>query len=549
MLCITLAILVFGLLIRFPTSSGLREAGADGSYYVALARIVVDYGRAPWTVDPLSYFGLFPYSEGVATPFLVATVHALSGLEVPLSALFFTFAVTLAGALGVFLCLVRTTRSGIAAAIGAFAFLTAPILLLYSDQALISRFVEVCWIPFVMLAFVERKRWRLHQTAPILTLLILLVLSTHLSFILIIALFLGVALLEMIDTAWRILRPSVMTKRFLRTLSRHYYVSFLIACGLAVAAVSLVPFSGGGEGPGLGSYDIGVFPGNSIVSSLGNLLVSTGGGAGIVAVAFVLAAPRKWTLAGRSTSLPVLAALLVVLALAGFRLYSRPLVAAVLAIAAGVGVVSVLELKVLAVSRMRRRVAATAIIVLMLGGTVVSGIVAERWTAAETYTVTNADYSAFVYVRAETSGNMFCNHYPTDRFLTADTGDLCSPDLPGSALEMVPFISSAYSWASLVVNPRSLAGITNSTEGFGIYDVSGYNPYANYFRLTDSSLSANAAALERYDIHYALEYRPFSGEYAVRWYGDRPLPSKFLTSLTSQAYITYQNEDYSLWYV
>jgi hypothetical protein len=105
------AVLFLGLIVRYPTGAHLHEAGADGSYYAALTHLVTAFGRAPWTASPLSYFGLFPYSEGAAVPLLVAQFESLAGLPEGLSVVLATDLVALVGSLGVFLCILRTTRS------------------------------------------------------------------------------------------------------------------------------------------------------------------------------------------------------------------------------------------------------------------------------------------------------------------------------------------------------------------------------------------------------------------------------------------------------
>jgi hypothetical protein len=544
-----LAVLILGVILRYPRADSFFEAGADGSYYVALSQIVTRFGRAPWAVSPFSYFGLFPFSEGSAIPVLLAGFARVSGLPVDLAVVVMTDLAAVVGALGVFLCVLRTTRSTFGGIIGALAFLTAPILLLYSDQTLTSRFYAASWIPWLLLVFIEHRRWGEPRTLLIGFMLAGLLATTHLSFILIFAMLFGIVLLRLIERGWRRTRVDLVALRPLRRISKSYYVSFLAACGLLVIVTSYVPVAYGNGGSGLGSYDIGVFQGTSPIAQFGNLLISTAGGAGVIAAVLTLFAPRLWNLANRQFTFPALAAILLMFALLSVRLYVRPFVATLMAIGAGLGVVSLRSIyRQVRLIRWRPMLAAIAL-VFIVASVGSSLVIEERWSRAETVAVSANTYSTFLYAKHSTRGTFYCNQYPSDRFLTAYTGIMCSPALPGSDLDMVPFITGSIPWSTPVFSPRQFSGLLSSGTSFSLFDVSGYNPYDAYFQLSTGSSTAGRDLLDRYQVTYAFQYRALPHEYAIRWTFDRPQPSAFLRSLEDTSYTTYQDGSYALWYI
>jgi hypothetical protein len=548
-MCLLLAVLILGIILRYPRTDYFFEAGADGSYYVALSQIVSRFGRAPWVVSPFSYFGLFPFSEGVATPFLLSGFARESGLPINLAIIVMTDFTALAGALGVFLCIVRITRSTYGGVFGALAFLTAPILLLYSDQTLTSRFYAACWIPFLLLVFVELRRRGEARTVLIGFMLAILTATTHLSFVLIFAMFFGIVLLTLIERKWRRARTSLVAFQPFKMISKSYYLSFLAACAILVVATSYAPAVYGPEGSGLGSYDIGVFQGTSPLAYFGNLLVSIVGGAGIIAAVLTLFAPRLWNLGNRQFTFPALAAILLMFALLSVRLYVRPFVATVMAIGAGLGLVGIKSFH-LSLRRTRWRSLFAVVAVVSLAASLGSSVLLEhRWSNVETVRVSAATYSAYVYAAHSTRGNLYCNQYPIDRFLTAYTGIMCSPALPGSDLDMVPFITGSIPWSMPIFKPRDLSGFMTAGTSLSLYDVSGYNPYDAYFQLSTAPSNANRALLERYDVSYALEFRTLSHKYAIRWTFDNPQPSVFLESLGSSSYTIYEDGSYAIWII
>ncbi len=544
-----LAVISLGVALRYPTVYYLHEAGADASYYAGLVQLVVHYGRAPWTSSLLSYFGLFPFSEGATAALLVGQFQVLTGLPIDVAILTPVMLLTVAAAAGVFLCILRVTRSPIAGSVGAFAFLTAPILLLYSTETLSTRYLAVCLIPFLVLTTIEARRWGPLRAVGIGAVLALLLAATHQSFVLIFALLAGIILLSTIDRVWRRSRRSLLESKPVRLVSRHYHLTFLAVCAVTLVTVAYAAPNTGGAGVGLQGYDLGILSGTSPLDYVVNLGAATIGGVGLAASALSIVAPKRWNLANRPLGLPIMAAVFVASALVVFRLYARPIIAALLSIGAGLGLVAFEGYVAMRGNKLVRQVAVLAVVGLVGASLAFAGYMNEHWASAEGYIVTGSGYSSFTYVAQNTQGNLFCNHYPSDRFLLAYTGRFCSPSLPGSGLEMLPFVSGTLSWSGLVVRAKSPQEVLNGGTSVSFFDVIGYDPYAAYITLAESGLGPQQSALlERYNVSYVLEYRPVQDTIAYRWILDNPESSAFLSSVHQASYLVYQDDSYSLWY-
>lgn len=546
-LLLVLALLIIGVLLRYPTSSFVAEHGADASYYGALSQMTVTEGRMPWATHLSAYFGLYPFSEGSVTPIMVAVGMELTGLGIDLALIATSMGLALLGALGVYLCIHRATRSVPASLIGAFAYLTAPILLYYSDQTLTSRFVAVTWSPFLILVVVERRRWGTWKSLIIAGLLVFLLVGSHLSFALIVLVMVGILVLTRIDEQWRKMRAAATRSRVARTVSRHYSLGWIALGALGVLATGFLAQLAGLESLGTQAYEIGIFSNSTVFGYYGNMIASTAGGAGLAALLLTPLAPRLAGLTHRDHTLPIVAGAILVTALVGFRLYIRPFIAAVFSLSAGLGYVAVARLAPLNRGKALRYATAVAIASFLVVSAGFSLYVESRWNRVEYYSMSGQSYSAFTYIKDSTRGNLYCNHYVSDRFLTAYTSRFCLPDLPGSGLEMTPFVSGALPWSDLIVVPKNLAELLQQQSTIELYDVFGYNPYPIYYSFSQQNLTSDASRMSTYGIHYALEYRPDTGTYEVRWNVGSPAASGFLEAVHQSSYLAYQNEEYSLW--
>ncbi len=76
------AISTMAILLRYPSG---HEAGVDSFDIHAMAGIIASTQHIGWLLNPLSYFGLSPFSYSPAVPTVVATFSSLSGLNLEAS--------------------------------------------------------------------------------------------------------------------------------------------------------------------------------------------------------------------------------------------------------------------------------------------------------------------------------------------------------------------------------------------------------------------------------------------------------------------------------
>jgi len=164
------------------------EAGIDSLLYHAMASAVVRNGRAPWTLNPLSYLGLYPGSDSSSIPFLAADLALVSGIPLDYTIIAYNAILLLTLGLGLFILIRHLTNRAdlavLAVLLGslAFGFYT-------TDQwNLDERSFNVALTPlFVYLALPRGRHFSALPDArrgSILGVISLLMATSHLSFLL-----------------------------------------------------------------------------------------------------------------------------------------------------------------------------------------------------------------------------------------------------------------------------------------------------------------------------------------------------------------------------
>ena len=95
-------LVLLSLGLRYPTVE--HERYQTDSYFIhTLSQSIIEKDQAPWIFNPLSYFGLYPYSYPSGVPFLLAEVSMMTGLSLEVSILFLDFILAISFCLGVFI--------------------------------------------------------------------------------------------------------------------------------------------------------------------------------------------------------------------------------------------------------------------------------------------------------------------------------------------------------------------------------------------------------------------------------------------------------------
>src|SRR5213594_3125609 len=119
-----LSILALTLAFRYP--AGEHEAGADSFVFHGLAQTIVDSNYAPWLINPLSVFGLYPLSHPSGPILAVALTTEVGGIPAEGSILLLDFLSAILGTLGAFLMAREIKPDDRLALLIAFLFSTAP---------------------------------------------------------------------------------------------------------------------------------------------------------------------------------------------------------------------------------------------------------------------------------------------------------------------------------------------------------------------------------------------------------------------------------------
>ena len=76
---------LWNAVIRYPIINGPHVA--DGFVLMRFAFVISNFGEIPWILDLSSYLGMYPFSEPMGIPVLLATINIISGIEVEIAAL------------------------------------------------------------------------------------------------------------------------------------------------------------------------------------------------------------------------------------------------------------------------------------------------------------------------------------------------------------------------------------------------------------------------------------------------------------------------------
>ncbi len=191
------------------------ETGVDALNYHRMASAIVQYGLAPWVVNPLSYVGIYPGSDSSGVPFLAAIFSLLSGTTISVTVLCYDVTLLLILGFGLFMLIRQLTgRSDLALAavlMGCLAYGFATTLLWSLDE----RSFNVALAPVVLYLGLPTLHEATSRTrAPryiTLALVSTLMLIAHLSFLLLFPFTIIVPLFH------EVLRPRLAARRLRRT--------------------------------------------------------------------------------------------------------------------------------------------------------------------------------------------------------------------------------------------------------------------------------------------------------------------------------------------
>jgi len=94
-------LILLNIVIRIPSIP--HESGCDSFIVHIEANSISEYGYAKWWVNPLSIFGLYPYSECSAVPFALSCINQCTGLDMEFVIWMFSLIMGLISAFGAYI--------------------------------------------------------------------------------------------------------------------------------------------------------------------------------------------------------------------------------------------------------------------------------------------------------------------------------------------------------------------------------------------------------------------------------------------------------------
>jgi len=212
-------LLLLNFSLRIPATP--HEVGLDSFYIHQYAQSIIEYGHARWMLNPLSFFGLYPFSKASGVPYLVAIISSISfcdmeSLIYSLSLLFSFFGVLTSYALAKEFS--NDFRFKISTA---FLFSTSPLAIKFTLFTIQPRGLFIMFTPLFMWAIIRTVKNKGAKKMPyilISSLFFVLLAGVHKIFVLLLpliaALIIASALTTYVPDAWQRINPKFLAFLF-----------------------------------------------------------------------------------------------------------------------------------------------------------------------------------------------------------------------------------------------------------------------------------------------------------------------------------------------
>jgi hypothetical protein len=173
--CLLSLLILLNIILRFQAVS--QEIGSDSFLVHMMANSISEFGYARWILSVNSFFGMYPYSEVSAVPFLLSGIFQLT--EINMSWVIFFFCIIL-GILSIFTAYIMANaiiNDDAFKLLSSFVFSTSPAILTYSTWTIPTRGAFVILSP--LLVFVLLKTRTSLKYVALATLLSLFLYSVH----------------------------------------------------------------------------------------------------------------------------------------------------------------------------------------------------------------------------------------------------------------------------------------------------------------------------------------------------------------------------------
>jgi len=180
---ISVFLLILTIIIRIPNIP--NEKGVDSFYIHSLSKYIQNDGYAKWTINPLSLFGLYPYSYSSGISYLLVIISETTSLNLHISILFFSIVVGIIGFLGMQIFIKKYTDNFLFQTIATFIFVTSPLFVNYSTWTISTRAPFMILIPYLLWIVLKYDQTKNIKYIYLFACITLISLITHRMFMLI----------------------------------------------------------------------------------------------------------------------------------------------------------------------------------------------------------------------------------------------------------------------------------------------------------------------------------------------------------------------------
>ncbi len=530
-----LSILALSLALRYPTSD--HEAGADSFVFHGLAQTILDSKFAPWLINPLSIFGLYPLSHPSGPILAVALTSEVGGIPAEGSILLLDFLSAILGTLGAFLMAREIKPDDRLVLLIAFLFSTAPRFVSSLEWQVPTRSLFTAVVPIFVWALLRLRR-RLdpvHVSVFVASLLVMM--SAHRLAV----------MMAIVVAAYIVASIFIVTVRILRTtysgifLQRRFRKAIRLGSWSLVVIVVLyiLLFSGV-----LGEYQQGQLVGGSNpAAALENLGISLARTVGVLLPFTLLGAVAVSRTRAPDVREPWLVAVLVgIMPTLGLRQYTGWYLVPFAAVFIGLGI---LFLYYAMKNRQRLR---SAFLVGVIAASLLSSAVIVRYEHnVETY-LSDPVYDGGLYLRSVVHEPFLSNSGSLGVQSHAISGLAYLPIGGSTTAFQGPEILAFGFLQPSAIHPRliPIGSLTIEDDSFFVLD--GVNFEVTWADILSRPVSDpyGVAQLRTYHIQYYVEDRALSGSFEA--YGNT-YPSPFAVSVESQLYKVYDSGPVAVYFL
>ena len=127
-----------------------HEIGVDSFLSHIKANAISEFGYAKWFLNPLSVFGLSPFSYTSSVPFLISGIHVITNIETDLIIYLYSIFLGLLGIFTAYLMAGAISKNDLFKFFMAFVFSVSPAILVYTTWTMPTRALLVILSPILI---------------------------------------------------------------------------------------------------------------------------------------------------------------------------------------------------------------------------------------------------------------------------------------------------------------------------------------------------------------------------------------------------------------